>query len=440
MAGDQENGHEERTIIMRKQHLLILSLAFISMLGMRSSAMATIASIQSDLCPNPACLPGVVHPIVAGKQTSMVVKGQFVDLSTRVEISGSGVSVSYGDRVGGSGSYIVVKFNVSSSADLGERTVKLRYAIETNGPDTFKIRVVRGGTVDQVQQRIPGLIPGTTRLIAADTIPINQRVTLVFSGSRLGNARIAPRLGVSNPQTLAGCSETRCEFQLEFTQGGSLDVNLFDASVQPNPNTLLYKFFYGGAEKVTVLGTTTSTQTGTLITPILTGGTATPATFADVAPRANMLNLFRRTGNSITVSGQTFLQVEDKWCTGLQIPTTASAALPITVPDIIWGVSNVGTAAITVAFTSQLSANNVILQTQTTPASTLGPGATQDFRFPRTRSNVTVIRFAPPIQAGCFVNPNATDFFEDPTFTVKVDVGNVVPESATNRVNNVRNY
>jgi hypothetical protein len=425
-----------------KQHLMFLSLAVILILGTCGSALATIASIQSDLCPNPACLPGVVHPIVAGKQTSMVVKGQYVDLSTGVEISGSGVSVSYGDRVGGNGSHIVVRFNVSSSATLGERTVKLHYAIETNGPDTFKVRVVRGGSIDQIQQRIPGLIAGTTRLIAANAIPINQRVTLVFSGSRLGNARIAPRSGVSNPQTLSGCTETKCEFQLEFTQGGTLDVNLFDASVNPNPNTLLYKFFYGGDESVTISGTATSTQTGTFVTPIPTVGTATPTTFADVAPRANMLNIFRRSGNSVTVNRQTFLQVDDRWCSNLGIPTTASASQTITLPDLFWGVSNVGTAAITVAFNSQISANGVILQTQSIPASTLGLGATQDFRIPRTSSNnhITVIRFAPPVQGGCFVNPTALGFFEDPTFTVRVDVGGAVPESQTNQANNVRNY
>src|SRR4051812_7200805 len=103
---------------MKKQHLITLSLLFVLMTGASKSAMATINAIQSDLCPNPACLPGVVHPIVLDKNTSMVVKGQFVDLSTRVEISGSGVNVSFGERVGGNNSHIVVKFDVNATADL----------------------------------------------------------------------------------------------------------------------------------------------------------------------------------------------------------------------------------------------------------------------------------------------------------------------------------
>jgi hypothetical protein len=419
------------------QHLIKPLLLLVLIAGASTSAMATISAIQSDLCPNPACLPGAVHPIVLDKNTSMVVKGQFVDLSTKVEISGSGVSVSFGERVGGNNSHIVVKFDVSGSADLGERTVKLRYAIETNGPDTFKVRVVRGGHIDQIQQRVP--FANTTRLIAANAIPVNQQVTLVFTGSHLANAKIAPRSGISNPQTLSGCSETKCEFQVTFTQSGALDLNIFDASVQPNPNTLLYKFFYGGAENVAISGNVTPTQ-NVVFTPILTGGTASPATFADVAPRANMLNVFRTTGNSITVNGQQFLQVEDRLCSSLQIPSAASVAQSITLADLTWGVSNVGTAPITVAFNSTISANNQVLQTQTIAASTLGPGATQDFRITRPRSNISVIRFAPPVQSGCFVNPRSTDFFEDPTFTVRVDTGNVVPESATNRANNSRNY
>jgi hypothetical protein len=38
------------------------------------------------------------------------------------------------------------------------------------------------------------------------------------------------------------------------------------------------------------------------------------------------------------------------------------------------------------------------------------------------------------------VNPHDADFFEDPPFTVTVDVNNVVPEDAANRSNNTRSY
>jgi hypothetical protein len=427
---------------MTRKNILTLSLAVIFVICAGTSAMATITGISSDGCAGTTCQPSFVSPIVAGKQMTVTVKGQFVDLSTRVEISGSGVSVSYGDRAGGSNSFIVVRFNVDDSASLGERTVRLRYAIETNGPDTFHVKVVRGGRVDKIEQKVPGLLVGTTRLVAPDTIPVNQRVTLVFTGARLGHAEIAPILAVRNPQTLSGCSETRCEVQLEFTQSGIRNVNLFDGDVPANGNNLLYKFFYGGAEKVTVVGASSSSTTGNVIPRIPSSSISTPTTFIDVAPRANILNVFRRTGNSITVNGQNFLPVEDRWCTeaGVQIPSSGSASQPFTVPDITWGASNVGTAEVPVAFDSQLLSNNQVLDTRNIAVGTLHPGGTHDFKFHRQRSSVRVIRFAPPNQAGCFVNPHDTDFFEDPPFTVKVDVGNAVPETATNRLNNARNY
>jgi hypothetical protein len=411
------------------------ALLVIFVLGAGVSASATINSIASDWCHS--CLPGAVHRIVAGKQTSMVVKGQFVDLSTRVEISGSGVTVSFGDRVGGSNSSIVVRFNVGASAALGERTVKLRYAIETSGPDTFQVKVVRGGRVDKIERLFTG------RLIPANTIPVNQRVTLVFTGTRLGNTRLAANLAANNPHTLAGSTETRCEIELEFTRTGTLDVHLVDADVGPQPGNLLFKFFYDGAKQVTVAGAANPTTGGGVIPRIPTGGSATPTTFVDLAPRANVINLFRRTGNSITVGGQTFLQVEDRWCSENAVAIPAAGrnnSKVITVQDLIWGVSNVGTAQVAVAFDSELSTNNHVLQSGHVDAGTLGLGATRDFTFHRARSRVRVIRFGAPNSPGCFVNPTDPDFFEDPPFTVKVDVRNVVPEAATNRFNNARNY
>jgi len=371
----------------------------------------------------------------------MLVKGQFVDLSTRVEISGSGVSVSFGQRTGGSNSSIEVKFNVDDSASLGERTVKLRYAVETSGPDTFNVQVVRGGQVNSIQQRVTSSQTGISSLVAANAVPINQQVTLVFSGSRLGNASVAPSNLFRNAHILSGNTETHCEVALEFTSAGAIDVRLVDAAVGNTPGNLLFKFFYDGTHSVTVTGTATGGTT-VIPRPLIGGGTTSPPTFVDVAPRANILNLFRTNGDLVSINGQGFLRVDDRWCSenSVAIPATGSTSKLVTIPEITWGVSNVGTAEVPVGFSSQLSSNSVVLQNQTIAAATLHPGATQNFTFQRARNRVRVIRFAPPQQAGCFVNPNDPDFFQDPPFTVRVDVANALPESATNRVNNSRNY
>jgi hypothetical protein len=433
---------------MIQKTYLRLGLAVFCVLGGAASAMATITGISADGCAGTTCQPSFIAPLVAGKHMNVTVKGQYLDLSTGVEISGSGVHVSYGDRSGGNNTFIVVKFNVDDSAALGDRTVKIHYAIETNGPDVFKVTVVRGGHVDQIQQRVPFL--HSTHLIAADSIAVNQRVTLVFTGSRLGNATIAPIAAVKDPQALPGCSETKCEFELEFTRTGNIDVNLFDGSLgATTANSLalsgtLFHFFYSGAKQVTVTGQANPSPPPN-IPRIPSGGIAANPGFVDVAPRANLLNIFRSTGNSINYEGQTFLQVENHWCTdnGVQVPVAASIAKTITVPDLTWGVSNVGTAPITVAFTSQLSANNQVLDAQTIAAGTLNTGATRDFNFHRTTgSTVKLFRFAVPNPPGCFIKHStvAGEYFEDPQFTVTVDTGHVTGETQTNQSNNSRPY
>lgn len=437
---------------MAKKKLVTLSLMMFFIIGGATSAMATVTGITSDGCPGTTCLPSFVTPIVASKTMIVTIKGQFVDLSTGVEISGSGVSVSYGQRQGGSNSYIEVKFAADDSAPLGERTVKMHYAVETNGPDTFKVRVVHGGRVDRIEQKVSGPTPGTTRLVEANAIPVNQRVTLVFTGTRLGNAVIAPILAVKNPQTLPGCSDTRCEFELELTQTGNISINLYDADVGPQiadslaVSGTLHKFFYTGAKNVSVTGASNSPANGSFIPrPIVSGGTVANAVALDVAP-GDLTNLFRGTGNSFTDNqGVKYLQVDDSWCSqpgkAVQAPSPLSPPnfQDITIPDLIWKVLNVSNATIPAAFDSQLLSNGVVLQTGNTPAG-LAPNATREFTFRRTNSNVRVFRFAAPNPSGCFIKPSAGAglFFVDPPFTVMVVTGNPIP--GENVSNNSRNY
>lgn len=429
---------------MRMKSLVIFSSAVL--LTLAGSAQATITGISSDGCPATTCLPPFVAPIVAGKQMSVTVRGQYLDLSTGVEISGSGVHVSFGDRSGGSNTYIVVKFNVDSSASLGDRTVKIHYAIETSGPDVFKVTVIRGGKIDQIQQQVPFM--NSSHLIAADSIPVNQTVTLVFTGSRIGNAVLAPIAAVKNVQALPGCSETRCAFQLEFTQSGNIDINLFDGTLGSTANSLLvtgtlFPFYYGGAKQVKVTGQAVS-ATPTIGHQLLAGGSAPSAGFIDVAPGL-IKNLFRDNGNSITVQGVVFKQVDDHFCAdnGVQTPppNTPANFKDLTVDDLVWTVVNVGTATVPAAFDSQLLSNGAVLQTGNTPAG-LATAATREFTFHRSNSTVRLFRFSAPNPSGCFIKPSAgpTLFFLDPPFTVKVDIGHATGETQTNQSNNVRGY
>ena len=107
-----------------------------------------------------------------------------------------------------------------------------------------------------------------------------------------------------------------------------------------------------------------------------------------------------------------------------------------TIPNPVWGASNVGTADINGAFAAQLRSGTQTLMTETING--LNPGETKNFTFTRTDSRVRVFTFLTRI--GCFVSPTAVEFFEDPSFTVVVNTTNTVIEAAVNQSNNSRNY
>ena len=427
-----------------KDIFLNLFLAAVLTAAAGSQANATISAIASDLCSGAPCLPHVVQPVVRGvdgnKVSTMTVKGQFVDTSTAVEVSGSGVSVSYGTRTHGNNSSIVIRFTVSPSAALGERTVRMRYAIETNGPDTFKIKIVRGGDVTEIKRKVTAVNPLTgaplTTYHDPTSLPLNTPVVLRFRGSNIGSASLKAISGISNIQKLPGCSETECQFQMTFTQSGTKNLNLFDGGAgNLQNNSLAYKFYYSGVSSVTVSGTATSGST--FVQPILSGGGSSPSTFLDVAPKAFIGNVFRRnTANSFTDNtGRQFFAVSSNFsnlCSGL----SGNASRLVTVPNPVWGVSNVGTANVATDFQVQLRSGNNVLDTETITTD-LPAGATRDFTFDRPGdSQVRVFTFLNRI--GCFISPQADKFFEDPAYSVTVDTTGVLNES--NESNNARNF
>jgi hypothetical protein len=116
-----------------------------------SPAHATIDRIYGppgELCTVSApCNNSFPYPIRQGHSPTIDVEGQFVDLSTGLEISGSGVTVS---TVGTSSSNRQIRVSVSADAAPGPRTIKLHYAVELNGPDHFLITVLRAGVVTSV--------------------------------------------------------------------------------------------------------------------------------------------------------------------------------------------------------------------------------------------------------------------------------------------------
>ncbi len=185
---------------------------------------------------------------------------------------------------------------------------------------------------------------------------------------------------------------------------------------------------------------TPTASTGTInpIAPPPTSTVIAPPPIVDLVPRPTLNNIFRRTGNPVTIGTGNFIPVDARWCTGLPMPTSGSAARDIVVPPLDWGVSNAGTAA-TGAFTAQLRSGAVVLQTQALAAGTPAVGASTSFAFTRPNGGaVRVARFAIPQPQGCFVNLANPGFWEDPPLTVVVDSGGAIAESSED--NNSRTF
>lgn len=428
-------GRELRRMGFRVAFLILL------ILSLSSSAMATIETIKGTLTCFVGCDRNVVQFIAQGEQHTYEVVGGFVDTSTAVEITGSGVSVSYGTRKHGANSSIKVNFNVGDNAAPGERTVRMRYAIETSGPDTFRVRVVRKGNISQIQysRRLP-FRPGggrATELVAPTGLPLNERVLLIVSGTGLQSAHVRPETTYPSVRVLSGATETRMVVEIQFTGPGQGALSIFDAALSGREmrSSGGSKFAYTGNRNIQYGGP----QIGSgFVSPGLSGGSGSPNIFVDVAPRANMLNIFRRTSQNpaFTENGVQYFPIESQHCSGVPTGQSRVQSRVIAVANPRWGVSNVGTAGIATPFAAELRSGNQVLDTQTITA--LNPGQTRDFDFRRPNSRVRVFTFLD--RGGCFVSPTASDFFEDPPFTVRVDTNNTLGEAAANQNNNSRNY
>ena len=426
------------------------------------------ASIDSIIVPNPLGIASTFRsnenvPVPQRTQMAMEVYGFGTDLAVDVDVSGSGVSSSISDRKHGNGSYLKISLNISSSADATVRTVTIKYPA---GQDTFKIKIERVGTISNIEYEQPvfpmantnvvgtlgrvgssdgisgGGLRTATRLVPAEDVPQDEKITLVLTGTKLNDVRIIPDSRDNyTARVLPGATETRCRIEVEFNRGGRFPIRVYSTE---RKNVGAYSFAYEGVSRdsleVTVRsgggGSSGNTGGGGGGTGgIISGGGQQPATFVDVAPRANMVNVFRRLSNfaPFELNGLTFVRVEDRWCAGMN----GNDAKIITVPDLIWGVSNFGTQNVAQNFSAVLTSSGRTLDTKT--ISSLYQGATQDFTFRRQQSTVRVRTRSD--RQGCFISPDDADnYFEDSPFTVVVDSANALGENQNNRANNNRNY
>jgi hypothetical protein len=241
---------------------ILATLAVVLFLSWRPwAAPMTVTNIwgpPGEICILTApCNNTFPYPIPQGKTTTIDVEGQFVDLSTGLEVSpSSDVTVT---SAGQSSGHKFVKIAVQSDAAPGVRTVELHYLVETNGPDTFKILILRGGKVTSITTPTPP--------------DYFNDVTVTFNGSHLDNAKayVVPTTtgtfsvgGSQVPQvvtltqtnataTVTSSTSTSANVKVHFDGGpfaeAKATIILFDAQITNQDMCLQHRVFcYQGSD------------------------------------------------------------------------------------------------------------------------------------------------------------------------------------------------
>jgi len=155
--------------------------ACLAVLATHGVASATISSMQYI----DTYTPTQIVKVWRGETANIVVKGTYLDLSTGIEIvnaSGnpvSGLTPAVTERHGGSNTRITVRVTSATSVPLDQYTVRIRYAVETSGPDQFKFRLYDLGDVNTIT-----MVGDTTN------VKVGQAYTFEARGVRLNNAAI----------------------------------------------------------------------------------------------------------------------------------------------------------------------------------------------------------------------------------------------------------
>jgi hypothetical protein len=183
-----------------------------------------------------------VH-VFRGQPAAIEVDGSLLDLSTGVEVrtatgaATSSVAATIGKRTGGDNTSIIVNVTSTPDAPLGDYQVLIHYAIETNGPDRFKLQMFDHGTVDNI-----GIVESMEGGIAFVT---GRSYTLSLSGNHLENATLdvvkAGITDVTKAGTSAGATVTPVSssafgkrFSIQFHVAGTFTItadDFFDQSL-----------------------------------------------------------------------------------------------------------------------------------------------------------------------------------------------------------------
>lgn len=206
----------------RISRLTIIAVAAIVSTITATSAHAGIASIRAHSKDFAA---GSTIPVFvdASARTSMIVKGQFMDLATGVSVSDGSFSAAIGRRVMGSNSSIEILVGAGTSvADGAEATVRIGFV---SGEERVRVKAFK--------TRIDSFVLSPVR--TGNKYKVGEMITLVVNGVGIdhvdskGAAAAMLRQAAGGIYTVSGphspqSTPTRGVFTIDVTKTGTFSV------------------------------------------------------------------------------------------------------------------------------------------------------------------------------------------------------------------------
>lgn len=392
---------------MNKRHFQF-GLAGLCLVVLLLAGTETEATIQRlDLCGLQFSRTQSV-PVIREAVSFVTVRGDLVNTHTSIE-KDSRISISVTDSGGGGGlnTFVTLKITPSSSISPGVQTIKLHYAVEFNGPDTFTINIL-APRIDTI-----------TMTPSQASVPQGTDLTITGNGSNLSGMHLNPTFeGITNVHVTSSTTS-----RLEFT--GKANRTFQMRSVNFNHDSLPDSCVSNHPAGNALLDITVEGAPPPPIPPPPRGGGGNPPPPQQPDLSVLLLNTFR--------SGTDFSNHEESTY-GLCPRTTRDNPKTSTIPPLTARVLNSGNAAAATPFTITVTTNG--RQTNTFTVNSLNAGATVDFVIPRAESRVcgTLDTTNPTVCHRC--GSGVIPIWNDLGIQVTVDSGNTVTESNEN--NNVQ--
>lgn len=191
----------------------------------------------------------------------LTVKGSLLDLSTGADVvnaSGSvvsGTSASISGRQGGNNTQIDIHVTGLQGKAPGNYRIRIHYAVETNGPDLVRIRLLARGEVTSITR------DASPALLAGSYLTPGSTHTIRVAGTGLDVATINP-IFLGQNFSVVSRSSSSMVLTVRFTQPGRYmlyshnfyDENLGHVPTASDENELVVKYSGNGGKEFYVVG------------------------------------------------------------------------------------------------------------------------------------------------------------------------------------------